>query len=51
MPLGPMTRYARTQLQTEFELTPDGLVVRESIPPNFISDAVPADVSLLTEYR
>ena len=51
MPLGPMTRYAQTELKTEFELTTEGLVVREAIPPNFISDSIPADVSVLTEYR
>ena len=51
MPLGPLTRYVRTELKTEFELTTNGLEVRESIPPNFVSDSTPADVSLLTEYR
>ena len=51
MPLGPLTRYARTELKTEFELTTNGLEVRESIPPHFVSDSIPAEVSLLTEYR
>ena len=51
MPLGPLTRFVRTELKTEFELTTNGLEVRESIPPNFVSDSVPADASLLTEYR
>ena len=51
MPLGPLTRYARTAVKTEFELTTEGLQVRESIPPNFISDSTPAEVSLLEEYR
>ena len=51
MPLGPLTRYARTAVKTEFELTTEGLQIRESIPPDFVSDSIPAEVSLLEEYR
>ena len=51
MPLGKLTRYVRNMVETEYDFTIDGVVVKEKIPAGFISDVSPADVPEITEYR
>lgn len=49
--LGPITKYARTAVKTDYKLTSKGLVVKESIPKDFVSESIPADVPQIVEYR
>ena len=51
LPLGKLTRYARTMMTTEHSFTADGVVVKEKIPVGFTSDCPVSDVAEIVEYR
>ena len=50
-PTGKLTQFCRSAVRVEYDLTADGVFVRESLPPNFINPSCPSDASLIEQFR
>ena len=50
-PSGKLTKYCRAAVRVEYDLTADGVSVRESLPPNFVDPSCPSDVPLIDQFR
>ena len=50
-PIGKLARYLRQVPKVTHELTVDGVRVLETLPPTYVPESIPADVSPIEEYR
>ena len=50
-PIGKLTRYLRQTPKVTHEMTVDGVRVLETLPPTFVPESTPAEVSPIQEYR
>ena len=50
-PLGPLSKYLRSQINVEYTFCDTRILIQESIPNNFVNPSAPAKVPEIVEMR